>query len=120
MQNGNTKRFAAKLLFQFRVVVGGKSSRRRICEERTVVFTASSAKGALAAARRKGRAAQYDYRNDENNPIYFEFVGVTAMQCLDPVCERDEVWYDVREWLSPMERKEAILPTDTQLLSTAG
>jgi hypothetical protein len=40
-------RFAAKLLFQFRVVFKGRSNQRRLCEERILVIGASSAEIAL-------------------------------------------------------------------------
>lgn len=117
MDPQKAKRFAAKLLFQFRVVVDGESSRRRTCEERTVVFRAASARSALANARRKGRSAQYRYKNDQGNPVHFEFVGVTDLLCLGPECAPDEVWYDMREMVMPMERRKRILPTDAALLA---
>ena len=119
MSRRETKRFAAKLLFQFRVVVDGEASKRRLCEERIVLFKAASAGRALAAAKRKGRSAEYDYANDEGNPVHFEFIGVVDLLCLDPVCEADEVWFDVRTVLTPMERKHQILPTDNELLLSA-
>ncbi len=48
-------RYSAKLLFQFRVEIAGDSEKRRLCEERIVVFEARSPKAALAIAKRKGR-----------------------------------------------------------------
>lgn len=54
------KRYAAKLLFQFRATVGGYG-RRRTCEERIVVFQARSATQALDLATKKGRHQQYSY-----------------------------------------------------------
>jgi hypothetical protein len=55
--------------------------------------------------------------NDHNDPVDFQFVGVQGLRCLDPQCELDEVWYDIRELLAPMERKGAIFPTDDELIA---
>ena len=95
------KRYAAKLLFQFRVTVDGDSGKRRTCEERIVVMDAASGKAALARAKRKGKESQYRYDNSEGNPVSFEFIGVMDLLCLDPECEQDEVWYDIVERLLP-------------------
>ena len=48
-------RYTAKLLFQFKVTLGGKVRKRRLCEERYLTFQAPSAKEALAHAKRRGR-----------------------------------------------------------------
>lgn len=110
-----TSRFAAKLLFQFRVVIDGNSGKRRICEERIVVFQSRSYKQALVAAKRKGKAAQYRFANDEGIPVYFEFVGVLDLLELGIECGEEEVWYDIVERLQPMERKSKFIPPDSFL-----
>jgi len=46
-----TRRYAAKLLFQFRVVVDGEHGVMRTCEERILVLRASSARKALVMAK---------------------------------------------------------------------
>ena len=84
-----------------------------------MILTAPSARAALAASRRRGRAAQLKYENDQGNPVHFQFVGVTDLLCLGPECAGDEVWYDVREMMMPMERSASILPTDAVLLARA-
>ena len=109
------KPYSAKLLFQFRVVVGGQSSKRRICEERIVAFNARSARGALAAAKRRGKAAEFDYTNDEGNPVFFEFVGVMDLLHLGIECGEDEVWYEIVERLNPMERRSKLIPRESEL-----
>ncbi|PYM68489.1 MAG: hypothetical protein DME11_00250, partial [Candidatus Rokuibacteriota bacterium] len=76
---GGGGRYAAKLLFQFRVVVNGDPGARRLCEERIVVLRAPNARAALAKANARGRAARYRYRNPSGNPVFFEFVGVTDL-----------------------------------------
>src|SRR5437016_36215 len=75
------KRYAAKLLFQFRVTFGGSFGRRRTCEERVIVFPARSATQALTLAKRKARKRQYRYLNSDGNPVNFQFIGVMELKC---------------------------------------
>lgn len=108
-------RYAAKLLFQFRVVVNGSPGIRRTCEERIITLSAPHGRAALQEAKRRGRAAQHQYENNDGNPVYFEFVGVLDLLRLDPACEADEVWYDITERIRPMERRATLIPPDTKL-----
>jgi hypothetical protein len=112
-------RFAAKLLFQFRVRVDGESGKRRICEERIVVLQAKASKQALAQAKKKGKAAEFHYRNSDGNPVHFEFVGVLDFRHLGIECGADEVWYDIVQRLRPSERKKKLIPPDSFLLKNA-
>lgn len=109
------ERYAAKLLFQFRVTVNGDDGIMRTCEERIVVLRATHARDALARAKRHGRKAQHRYRNSDGNPVHFEFVGVLDLLLLGPECEEDEVWYDIVTRKLPMERAAAILPDEAAL-----
>ncbi|MBY0526118.1 MAG: DUF4288 domain-containing protein [Gemmataceae bacterium] len=109
------KRFAAKLLFQFRVIVDGDSGKRRLCEERIISLDAKSARKALSLAKRRGHKGQYRYKNSDGNPVHFEFVGVMELLCLGAECAEDEVWYDMVEHLLPMERKERLVPPESDL-----
>jgi hypothetical protein len=108
-------RYAAKLLFQFRVSVDGKSLKRRLCEERIVVVRAKSARVALALAKRKGRASHDRYKNAHDDWVNFEFIGVMELLCLDPECEKDEVWYELRKRLLPSERRNKFIPPESKL-----
>lgn len=108
-------RYAAKLLFQFRVELGAETGKRRICEERIVMFTARSATSALTKAKRRGKASEHNYNNDEGNPVFFEFVGVMELLRLDSESDADEVWYDIYERLLPMERRDAFIPPEQEL-----
>jgi hypothetical protein len=107
--------YAAKLLFQFRVVVDGSPGIRRLCEERIVTFSAAHGREALREAKRRGRAAQHHYKNNEGNPVHFEFVGVMELLRLDPACEADEAWYEITERVRPMERRASILQPERRL-----
>ena len=108
-------RYAAKLLFQFLVLVDGSPGTRRLCEERIIVFLAAHARAALTEAKRRGRAAQHRYRNGDGNPVRIEFVGVMELLRLDPACGEDEVWYEFTERVRPMERRASFIPPESQL-----
>jgi len=109
------KRFAAALLFQFRVIVKGDSGKRRLCEKRIINFVARNGLEALKEAKLRGRTSQYSYKNNEGNPVYFEFVGVQDLRCLTPMCKPDEVWFDIVQLVTPMERKTSLIPPDGKL-----
>jgi hypothetical protein len=109
------KRFAAKLLFQFRVVVNGSPGMRRLCEERIITFESQHARAALVEAKRRGHAAQHDYNNSDDNQVRFQFIGVIELLCLGVECEPDEVWYEIYERVRPMERRRSLLPRPSQL-----
>jgi hypothetical protein len=88
---------------------------RRTCEERIVTFSATDGRAALHEANQRGHAAQYHYKNNEGNPVYFEFVGVMELLRLYPTCDADEVWYDITERVRPMERRAYIIRPESQL-----
>lgn len=108
-------RYAAKLLFQFRVVSETRPVKRRMCEERIVILSAADGRAALREAKKKGRAAQFRYQNNDGRPVRFEFVGVMNLLHLDEDRDCDEVWFDIRERILPMERRAAILPPESKL-----
>lgn len=108
-------RYSAKLLFQFRVMIGADPGIMRTCEERIVVFHATGPRKALAEAKRRGRKAQYDYSNSDSNRVFFEFVGVMDLLELGPECDDDEVWYDIVVRKLPMERAAQLLPQESKL-----
>lgn len=109
------KRYSAKLFFQFRVLVDGDSGKRRYCEERMILLKSASARSALTAAKRRGQKSQFTYHNSDGNQVYFEFIGVMDLMCLDPVCDDDEVWYDIVERIMPLERKATFIPPESEL-----
>jgi hypothetical protein len=108
-------RYAAKLMFQFRVVIDGDSGQRRTCEERIVLIDAMSARKALREAQRRGKKAQFHFQNTDGNPVYFEFIGVMDLQELGIECADGEVWYDIVERLLPSERSEKFIPPAAEL-----
>lgn len=113
------ERYAAMLLFQFRVEYEGDSGIRRTCEKRLFVLEATSAQKALSLAKRRGRAAEGRYKNSLGGTVHFEFVGVQDLLHLGPECEDDEMWYDIVELVRPMERRKKLIPAENELQAIA-
>jgi hypothetical protein len=111
--------FSAKLLFQYRVDLGRASGKRRTCEERIVVFSASSPTSAVRVAKQRGQGAEFSYRNDQGVPVRVEFVGVLDILRHGPEMEEGTVWYDIKERLLPRERRNALVPADRELVRRA-
>jgi hypothetical protein len=103
------------LLFQFRVVAGGVSNKRRLCEKRLILVTASNSRAALQTAKKRGRKAEHSYQNSDGDEVRFEFVGVLDLVHLGIECEPDEVWYQLCRLEKPMERRSTILPPESRL-----
>lgn len=110
-------RYAAKLLFQFRVRTKAGDGKRRLCEERIVNFDARSPSEALRKAKRLGKTSELDYDNSDGNRVFFEFVGVSDMIKFTSVTSPAEVWYDIVQRHTPMERRTRLIPADKSLLS---
>ncbi|WP_446011773.1 DUF4288 domain-containing protein [Candidatus Electrothrix sp.] len=106
--------YAAMLLFQFRVVKNKTSNKRRICEERIIHFHADSPKAALHLASKRGEEEEFDYKDGEKH-IWFEFIGVSELIDLLSIENDDEVWSRFIEKVSPMERKDRLIPYKNQL-----
>ena len=107
-------RYAAKLLFQYRVVHKGVSNRRRVCEERVVTCAAPNARAALTTFKKMAQSGQQSYLNATGGRVRVEFVGIMEMIRLF-VPDRSLVWYDMVERLVPMERKAELIPSVSDL-----
>lgn len=109
-------RYSARLLFQFRADLGnGRSDTMRRCEERIIVLSARNANSALRKAKSYGKGAELVFEAVAGNPIYFEFVGVMDLLELGPECGPEEVWYDIVTRKLPFERRDALLPKESEL-----
>src|SRR5580765_5994879 len=108
-------RYDAKLLFQWRVMRKGKALKRRLCEERIIVFRAGSPSDALRYAQQRGKADRLTYRNLHREAVIFEFVGILDVLELGSECAKDEVWYEIKERVSPMERRSELMPSAVEL-----
>jgi hypothetical protein len=113
-----SKRYSAALLFQYRVMVGGSPGKRRLGETRIIHFRSFDGPSALSHAKQRGKAAEHNYKKNEGNRVFFEFVGVRDLLCCDPACEADEDWYQTVELLTPMERKSRLIPPESELCAS--
>lgn len=111
-----SRRFAAKLLFQCRVAEG-KSRKRRLCEERIINFTANGPRDAVRRTRQIAKKAEHDYIGGNGDRVFWEFVGIVDIQELSPQPDEYEVWTELKRMMTPMERRDSLLPTEETLLS---
>ena len=104
-------RFAANLLFQYRV--SKPVRKRRMAESQIVVLRARDAESALRKALKIGRREQVQYKNVFGGTVSIEFLGLIDLLDLDPTCGPDEVWYRMfysanpRKYLTPTRRLSA-------------
>jgi len=106
-------RFAAMMLFQFRTITNGISNKRRVCEERVILFNAISPEDALIMAKDRGSEEEFSYPFNKGE-VFFEFVGIKELVSIDAL-ENDEVWYKLVEKVEPMEHKDKIIPNENDL-----
>lgn len=109
------KRYSAKLLFQFKVVINNNFGKRRVCEERIIVFYCETPELAFVEMNKRGKQEEFDYINNDGNPVFFEFIGIQDLLELGVETREDEVWYDIKEYLMPMERKNKLIPNKNKL-----
>ena len=105
-----------QLFFQFRVVAKNVSNKRRTCEKRIILLEAASNRDAYEKGEKRGINSEYSYKNDDGNNVYFEFIGIMDMIELGDECDDDEVWYDIRDYIQPLERSSILLPEKNELL----
>lgn len=109
------RRYSTKVLFQHRIVINGDSGKRRLTEERIVLIYARTADSAYKQAISYCQDAEFRSTNEDGNPWYFEFVGILDLLELGAESDENEVWYDVRERILPMERKSVLIPNKKDL-----
>ena len=104
-------RFAAHLLFQYRV--SRPVRKRTMSEAQIVVLRARDARSALSKALKIGKRRQVRYKNVFGGTVSIEFLGLIDLLDLDPACGPDEVWYRMfdssnpRKYLTPRQRLSA-------------
>ncbi|MEO8673868.1 MAG: DUF4288 domain-containing protein, partial [Tahibacter sp.] len=118
-QSPMTRRYSAKLLFQYRVDHGKGSAKRRTCEERIIVYSAATPASAIAEAKRLGRASECSTTNHDGIPWHIEFIGVMDIIPHGLEMEPETVWYDIRERLLPSERRASLVLSDVELRKRA-
>lgn len=108
------RKFAAKLLWQYEVQ-DGSIRKKRICEERTVVFDSRDAEDAYRKAVRCGYEEECSWWVDEEETAKVErqFVGIVELLELsdwDDDEEFQEVWCELKDRVEPLERRERFIP----------
>ncbi len=103
-------RYAAKLLYQWNAMPGGRASSRRVCEERIVNFRAASPRGALAKAKSIGKRGGF-----RSGGVRFQFVGILQLMELRVECGPGEAWWELSYRMQPFERRGRILPREKDL-----
>jgi len=109
-------RMAAKLLFQFRVIIDNSSGIYRKCEERYVVFDIvtdvyETLDRIYECAKNKNRS----FKNCGGNKVYFEFVGISDYIIMGAECEENEFWYDFVVKKLPMENKKKLTMSKSEI-----
>lgn len=113
MKSTKKRRYAVRLLFQFRVEKKGKTNQKRLCEDRIATFYETKKKLILRVVQYAANS-QFDYYSEDGSHVYFEFVGITGL--VDMTCYDDnQVWTNVFPILQPMERKEKLTLSDEEL-----
>lgn len=108
MTDNIDRKYAALMLFQFRTEKSGSSNKKRVCEERIIIFEGASAEECYQMAMNRGRDEEFSYE-DGGVEIFFEFIGVAEFIELD-IGEPDEVWSRFVEKLKPMENIKKLIP----------
>ena len=108
------KQFSCKLLFQWRPIRNGIVRQRRVCEERIVTYKAKNSESALKWAKKYGKSEEFT-ENIEDGEVHFEFIGVLALKDITLAFDEGEVWYEIKEMVKPSERRDKIIPKESEL-----
>ena len=105
-----TKRYSAKLLFEFLHTGNGKTRRSAVCAERIFVIKSENARKAILKANAFGKR----YSNRE---VKIKFVGIVELLCMD-IFDKDEAWNelfdrrkiaDLAKRIPPIDQLDAVL-----------
>ena len=81
---------------------------------------AANAGAALQIANNRGKEEEFDYEESNGDRVYFEFVGVTELVELTTLNGDDEVWSRFVEKITPIERKDKLIPSPNMLAAFRG
>ena len=111
------QKYSVKLLFQFRVDINNCEAKMYTCEEKIILFHCKESEDIINIAENRGKKDEFNYINDDGNIVFYEFIGIVDMCHLGTETEEDEVWYDIKILLNPMERKNKLILTPDKLKS---
>ncbi|MEE8575224.1 MAG: DUF4288 domain-containing protein, partial [Thermodesulfobacteriota bacterium] len=120
------KKYAVKLLFQYKSLNDKGPSKRRMCEKRIKIIYASSARVALNKAKRYAKRSEFNCLNEDDSvsdvffystgsKVSFQFVGIVDLIRLDQKFTDDVLWSETKRYLTPMERKDKLIPDENML-----
>jgi hypothetical protein len=109
------RRFAAKLLFQFRPSRRSERATMNLCEERIVTFGAASSRAALAKAKQIARRASHSFPVVRGGRVHFELVGIMELMELGVETEPGEVWWELYLRKLPRQRRATLVASERQL-----
>ena len=109
------RRFAAKLLFQFRSSRRSGRPQVALCEERIVTFGAASSRAALAKAKRIAGGASHSFRVVGGGRVNFEPVGIMELMELGVETGPRELWWDLYRRKLSMQRRSSLIPPERSL-----
>jgi len=87
----------------------------RRCEEKTLIFTIKNSEDIISLSIESAKKLEFNYINNCNKKVFFEYIGILDICHLGIEIEDNEVWYNIKTMLTPMERKDKILPNINQL-----
>jgi len=109
------RRFAAKLLFQFRPSRRAEGSTIALCEERIVTFSAGSPRAALLKAKQIARRASHSFPVAGGGRVQFEPVGIMELMELGVETEPGEVWWDLYRRRVKGRQRSRLVPPERSL-----
>ena len=109
------RRFAAKLLFQFRSSRRSGRPQVALCEERIVTFGAASSRAALAKAKRIAGGASHSFRVVGGGRVNFEPVGIMELMELGVETGPGELWWDLYRRKLSTQRRSSLVPPERSL-----
>ncbi len=102
-------RYAAWILFQFRVEENGISNKRRICEEKIYHIKAQNPNDAYNKGVKIGKEEEFCYE-EQSKIVYYEFIGIIDLIELFEIEDKNVVWDRFIEKIQPMENRDKIIP----------
>jgi len=108
------RKFAVFLLFQFKTEKNNIINKKRICEERIYNIECETSNIAYKEAKKIGKKEEFSYIEDKQK-VNFEFIGIIDLVELSTLDDNNIVWSRFVEKLTPMERKDKIIPTKDNL-----
>ena len=103
-------RYSAKLLFVWNPDPVTENRKRRLCEERIVMFQARSAREAIRKAQSLGRQGQLQYESGHR----LEFAGIMQCMRLEPE-DSGEVWWEFKRRSIPSTWATSVIPSTSEL-----